>query len=331
MHNRWGFLLVVTVAGVVSAAGLVRSDEPAPKLTRADIDDMMKSLSNWGRWGKDDQLGTINLIAPDKRRQAAALVKEGVTVSLSHNAVKERIDDSAPFVHRMVVLPKAGEDITSAGDEYSVQYHGFTQTHLDGLCHLAYKGRLYNGYPQAAVTLKGAAKLGIQNLKKGIFTRCILMDMPRLFESRYLKGGHAIYPKDLEAWEKKAGVNVSRGDAVLIRTGRWTRRKLDGPWDIMKNSAGLHASCLPWLKKRDVALIGSDLALDVMPSGIHGFELPVHWVCIVAMGMPILDNCDLERLSEEANTRQRWHFLLTVNPLRVEGGTGSPANPVAVF
>ncbi|MGH7139709.1 MAG: hypothetical protein ACREHD_28550, partial [Pirellulales bacterium] len=112
---------------------------------------------------------------------------------------------------------------------------------------------------------------------------------------------------------------------------RWTRREVEGPWDVMKDSAGLHASCLPWLKKRDVALIGSDLALDVLPSRVEGFPQPVHWVCIVAMGMPILDNCDFEELSEQANTCKRWSFMLTVAPLAVEGATGSPVNPLATF
>jgi kynurenine formamidase len=157
------------------------------------------------------------------------------------------------------------------------------------------------------------------------------MDMPRLFGVRYLPGTRAIYPEDLEAWERKAGVKVESGDAVLIRTGRWARRELEGPWAIMKNSAGLHASCLPWLKNRDVALVGSDLALDVLPSGVEGFELPVHWVCVVAMGTPILDNCDLEKVSEAAQARKRWVFLLTVAPLAVDGGTGSPVNPLAIY
>ena len=99
----------------------------------------------------------------------------------------------------------------------------------------------------------------------------------------------------------------------------------------MKGSAGLHASCLPWLKNRDVAVVGSDLALDVMPSGVEGVELPVHWGSVVAMGMPILDNCDLEAVGEAAASRRRWSFLLTVAPLAVEGGTGSPVNPLATF
>jgi kynurenine formamidase len=222
-------------------------------------------------------------------------------------------------------------DITSSADEYRVAYHGFTQTHLDALCHLFFKGRMYNGFAQAEVTEHGAAKLSIINVKQGILTRCVLLDLPRLFGVRLLEGGHAIYPADLDACEKAAGVKVESGDAVLIRTGRWTRAEVEGDWEIMKSSAGLHASCLPWLKQRDVAVVGSDLALDVLPSGVEGFELPVHWVVVVAMGMPILDNCDLEAVSKAAEARKRSTFLLTVAPLAVEGGTGSPVNPLATF
>jgi kynurenine formamidase len=300
------------------------------KLTKADIEAMMTRLSNWGRWGKEDQLGALNLITPAKRKQAAALVTEGITLSLARPAIKEEVDSSAAFRQRMF-LPKEGQEIASAADEFSVRYHGFTQTHLDGLCHLIYKGKMYNGFAQKELTAKGAGKLGVENIQNGIFTRGVLMDMPRRFGVRFLEEKRAIYPDDLEAWEKKAGFKVQRGDAVLIRTGRWRRRELDGPWDIVKGSAGLHASCLPWLKKRDVAVVGSDLALDVLPSGVEGFELPVHWICGVALGMPILDNCDLEKLSTEADTRKRWVFLLTVAPLAVEGGTGSPVNPLATY
>jgi kynurenine formamidase len=328
----WGLVLAPIVVGASLRPGGAGEPPVAEKknLTRADIDEMMTSLSNWGRWGKEDQRGALNLITPEKRKQAAALVRDGVTISLAHPAIKEEVESSPAFVHRMV-LPKHGQDIASAADEYSVRYHGFTQTHVDSLCHLVYKGKMYNGFSQKELTAKGARKLGVENIKNGIFTRCVLMDMPRHFSVRYLEAKRAIYPEDLEAWEKKAGVKVESGDAVLIRTGRWARRELDGPWDIMKGSAGLHTSCLPWLKKRDVAVVGSDLALDVMPSGVEGFELPVHWVCVVAMGMPILDNCDLEKVSEEANARKRWVFLLTVGPLAVEGGTGSPVNPLATY
>jgi len=324
-------IVLAALAGVAPAPPAGAPGQGLKKLTRADFDTLMTTLSNWGRWGKEDQKGALNLITPEKRRQAAALVREGESVSLARLAIKEPIDDSPAFNHRMVALPKRGEDIGSAGDEYSVRYHGFTQTHLDGLCHLVYRGRMYNGFSQDELTVRGAHKLGIEVYRNGIFTRCLLMDIPKLHGVRYLEGGRAIYPEDLEAWERKAGIKVESGDAVLIRTGRWARRQQEGPWDIMKGSAGLHALCLPWLKKRDVAVVGSDLALDVLPSGVEGVELPVHWLTVVAMGVPILDNCDLEALSETAAARQRWSFLLTVAPLAVEGGTGSPVNPLATF
>jgi kynurenine formamidase len=333
MTRLWCCLLASVALmshGPVNGAG---AEEPPakPKLTKADIDDMMKALSNWGRWGKDDQLGALNLITPEKRKQAAALVRDGVSLSLAHDVLKEETDGSAAFVHRMVALPREGVEMTGAMDEYSVRYHGFTQTHLDALCHLIYKGKMYNGYSQKEVTPRGSRKLSIIHIKDGIFTRCVLMDLPELFGVRYLEGGRAIYPEHLEAWERKAGVRVESGDCVLIRTGRWARRAAEGPLDLKKGAAGLHASCLPWLKRRDVAVIASDLATDVMPSGVAGVELPVHWVAGVALGTPILDNCDLERVSAAAVQRKRWAFLLIVAPLAVEGGTGSPVNPLAIF
>jgi kynurenine formamidase len=253
-----------------------------------------------------------------------------VTVSLSRDTSKTPIAGSSPFAHKMVALPQDAE-FSGASDEYRVAYHGFSETHIDGLCHMSYKGKMYNGFPHSAVTERGAAKLSVLNVKQGIVTRGILMDMPRLFGVRFLEGTQAIYPSHLEAWEKAAGVKVESGDVVLIRTGRWERARVEREWDVMKNSAGLHASCLPWLKARDVAVVGSDLALDVLPSGVDGVTLPVHVAVLVAMGMPILDNCDLEAVSEAAAARQRWAFSITVAPLAVPGGTGSPVNPLATF
>ncbi len=334
MPYRSCLLPGVVCAFLAVSSGPLAADKPdvaeKPKVTKADFEAMMKSLSNWGRWGADDELGTLNLITPEKRKQAAALVKEGVTVSLARDASKTQVAGSPPFGHKMVALPEDTE-FSGASDEYRVAYHGFSETHIDALCHMSYKGKMYNGFPHKEVTERGAAKLSVLNVKQGIVTRGVLMDMPRLFGARFLEGGKAIYPTHLEAWEKAVGVKVESGDAVLIRTGRWERAKVEREWDIMKNSAGLHASCLPWLKARDVAVVGSDLALDVLPSGVDGVTLPVHVGVLVAMGMPILDNCDLEAVSEAAAARQRWAFSLTVAPLAVPGGTGSPINPLATF
>ena len=121
------------------------------------------------------------------------------------------------------------------------------------------------------------------------------------------------------------------GDAVLIRTGRWARRAAKGPWPAGDSLAGLHASCARWLKARDIAVLGSDSAGEVRPTGVDGMRGPIHTLVLVAMGVPILDNCDLEQLSQNTQQRKRWEFLLTTAPLSVPGATGSSLNPIAVF
>ena len=332
MTQRIGLFLVL-VGATAGSCFCLRGDDkagpnPPPKLTRSDFDAMMKSLSNWGRWGKADELGTINLITPEKRKSAAALATEGVSVSMARKLNPNA--DVPGLKQQMLTLPKDPE-ISFASDEYRMAYHGFAQTHMDSLCHVFYKGRMYNGFGQSDVTERGAAKMSVANFQQGIVTRGVLMDIPRLLGAKFLRGGHAITPDQLEAWEKAAGIKVGSGDAVLVYTGRWAREQAEGSWDIMKNSAGLHASCLKWLKDRDVAIVGSDLALDVLPSGVEGVDLPVHVGVLVTLGMPILDNCDFEAVSEAAAKRKRWAFLLTVAPLAIEGGTGSPLNPLATF
>ena len=181
------------------------------------------------------------------------------------------------------------------------------------------------------MTADGAPKLAITNYKEGIFTRGVLMDIARLKGVESLEPGTPIYPADLDAWEKKAGIKVQPGDVVLIRTGRWAKRDKDGPWSASTNSAGLHASSAKWLKDRDAAILGSDAASDVMPSGVEGVVQPIHQLVLVAMGMPIFDNLDLEAVGKQAARLNRWEFLVTAAPMAVAKGTGSPFNPIATF
>ena len=327
--------IVITLFSCLLLTGMAISlpgEEPqgAKKVTAEEVQEILASVSNWGRWGEDDELGTLNLITPRRRRQAASLVRAGVSISMAHDVIKERIDGSSPFEHELMVNAVSG-GVGGAGDRYSVQYHGFTQTHLDALFHIFYQGKTYNGYSAEQILTSGSGQLSINRIRNGIFTRAVLMDIPALLGVQYLEGAQAIYPEHLEAWEKKSGVRVRSGDAVLVNTGRWTRREQEGPWDIMAGSAGLHVSCLKWLRERDVALVGSDLALDVMPSGSDGIQLPVHLGVIVQMGMPILDCCDFRAVAEESRRRKQWTFLLTLAPLAVEGGTGSPINPIATY
>jgi kynurenine formamidase len=323
-------VLAGAAALLVDPSDSVRAQD-RPPVTKETVDTWMTELSNWGRWGKQDQLGALNLITPAKRQEAAKLVRAGVSVSLARNTETAKADDNPqPFEHTML---RTGLNTTGqfCVDRYSVAYHGYAHTHMDSLCHMFYNGKMYNGFAQAEVTEAGAQKLAITNVKNGIFTRGILMDMARLKGVDSLEPGTPIYPEDLDAWEKKANVKVRSGDVVFIRTGRWALRDSKGPWPASQKSADLHASCAKWLKQRDVAMLGSDAASDVMPSGIEGVVQPIHQLVLIAMGMNIFDNCDLEAVAKEAARQNRWEFLITASPIPVPGGTGSPLNPIATF
>jgi kynurenine formamidase len=325
--------LMYCVSKAQSQERSAQSAGRAPK-NQAEFDIMFSEVSNWGRWGKNDQLGTLNLITDAKRRQAAALVKSGIAVSLSHTFVTEKAADNPnPF------------EVTQGGNRYSVQFHSTTHSHMDALCHMSYKERTYNGYPSKDVhTEAGCVQMNIETLKNGLTTRGVLIDIPRLKGVPYLEPGTPVFPEDIEAWEKRAGVKVGPGDAVFLYTGRWLRRQKLGPWCLVpmgaclekgtpagSGEAGYHASVAQWFKRRDVALVGADLSNDVFPSLVEGVPLPVHTLTIVALGALVLDAMDLEAAAETAARLGRWEFMLTGAPLAVAGGTGSPINLIALF
>jgi len=317
-------IVLILLAIGVAAAPMQTAQSRAPR-NADEFDQLFHEVSNWGRWGKADELGSVNLITPAKRKSALALAKTGESVSLAHNPITERAEDNSnPFEHTML----RGNNM----DRYAVSYHGYAHSHIDALCHILYKDQTYNGYARADVnTDKGCTKLGIQNLKNGIITRGVLVDIARLRGVDYLEPGTPIYVEDLEAWEKKTGVKIESGDALLLRTGRWARREKLGPWNVGQNAAGLHASVAPWIKARGVALVGSDAAEDVTPSLVQGVALPVHTLFITAMGINLLDNQDLEALGATAARLNRWTFMLTIAPVPVTGGTGFPLNALATF
>jgi len=324
-------LLCALIVGLMATTflpdTLAQSAEPVSK---AEFDRWMKEISNWGRWGKDDELGTLNLITKEKRLAAAKLVQEGISVSMALDLNKKQdMLNANPFEHSLTVSTFGGHEV--AGDAYSVEYHGFAHSHMDGLPHFAHKGKMYNGFSVDELKPSGSKKLGIHNAYEGVFTRGVLIDIPWLRGVDYLEPGTAITVADLKAWEKKTGVKVGSGDVLLIRTGRWECVRQNGQWNFLAKAAGSHASIAKWLKARDVAVIGSDGVSDVMPSGVEGLANPLHELVLVGLGMPILDNLDLDAVAAAAKERNRWEFLFVGAPLRVPGGTGSPLNPLAIF
>ncbi|WP_157447500.1 cyclase family protein [Chthoniobacter flavus] len=314
--------------GILPGTSL-KAQDARPQVTHEDVERWMTELSNWGRWGKEDQLGALNLLTAEKRKAAAAQVHEGVSVSCARDAeTKPAPDNGSPFVHEML-LSEANAKSPFVTDRFSVVFHGLVHTHLDALCHMSRHGQMYNGFARTEITKEGAAKLSVNGIKKGIITRGVLLDLPRSMGVDALRPGMPIYPADLDACLEKEGVKVLPGDAVLIRTGRWKRRDEQGAW--VGEFAGLHAACGPWLRAHDVAVLGTDAAADVIPARIEGESMPIHQLTLVAMGIWILDACDFEALAAQAEKSHRWEFMLTASPLAVPGATGSPINPVATF
>jgi kynurenine formamidase len=325
-----GLALINVMPAVIDPVASVSAQQPAPvndtRTTPEEFERWMAERNNWGRWGRDDQLGAANLITPAKRRQAAGLVKSGTTVSLAHDLITAKAADAEdPFV----LKPRIRDEMTSvAYDRQEIDFHGYTFSHIDALCHVAYKGKLYNNLDfKAVVTVPGGCgKLGILGVKDRIVTRGVLIDIPRLKGLPYLPKGTHIYRDEIEAWEKMAGVKVGSGDAILIRTGRWALRAKEG---ASTQLAGVDASVAPFFRDRDVALIGSDAIHDV--GAFPSARIPIHVFALDALGVNLLDNLDLEQLAETAAREKRWEFMLMAAPTPVPNGSGSPINPIAVF
>jgi kynurenine formamidase len=290
--------------------------------------------SNWGRWGTDDQRGTLNLITPEHRLRAAALVREGVTVSCAHpiNTVGDN-ENSSPAMHFVVRAGDVvdGKTVHSTADHLAVSPHGVVHSHLDALCHFVWQGQTYNGRSVGVVTSMGARANAITIGQDGIVSRGVLLDVPRALGSDWLEPDKAISIADLEATERAQGVRVTSGDILLVRTGRQARRTALGAWDSKSTLSGLHHEAAPWLKERGVALLGCDGVSDVRKQPFTVTTHPIHILTLVAMGMQLLDNQHLEDVAAACAARSRWEFMLVVAPLKLVGGTASLVNPIAIF
>lgn len=311
---------------------MLEAPVPSPEV----VDRLVGELSNWGRFGTDDERGTLNLIGDDERRAAAGLVRSGRTVSLARRMKPQtEPDNSDPLLH---LMKKSGEradevDFCTSSDWIGLGFHGFGTTHLDALCHVMWKGRMYNDIDARQVTTdRGARRLSVEAMAGGIVGRGVLLDVPVTLGLRWLEPGYGLCSGDLDACEEAAGVKVGRGDIVLVRTGRDARRQEKGAQDPLRAGlAGLMPECAAWFHERDVAVLGSDGVSDVMVPGQREHLMPIHVVALVAMGLPLMDNLLLEELATACSEERRWEFLLCASPLMIQGGTGSPLAPTAVF
>jgi kynurenine formamidase len=316
--------------------------------TEEEIRSWFTSLSNWGRWGPDDVLGTLNLITAEKRLQAAASVRLGDVVSCAWDVRTDGGADaygehlSAQRWMAATGLGLSEEPPTGsrtldgsfgvASEMLSMVFHGRTMTHLDALSHVFWDGKMYGGLPAYYVTERdGATHHDVLSAGNGIQSRGVLLDIPRARGTAALEPAEPVFPEDLESAEAAQNVTVGEGDVLLIRTGDGSRRRA-GTWDPASNGQpGLQAACIPWLHERGIAAIGTDGPQEVRPSGYPGLAMPVHSIAIVAMGLWLIDNCQLEDLAVACDQHDRWDFFFSAAPVRFTGATGSPINPVAIF
>ncbi|MGW0711934.1 cyclase family protein [Streptomyces sp. NPDC002643] len=303
-----------------------------PPVSRPAFDELFESLSAWGRWESADR-GAWNRVTPERVVRAMGRVRSGTVVStaLPWNT-RPGPGNRKPALHHMTDLGDVEPPEPSTHKDFlAVDYHGKGVTHLDALSHIAYRGQLFDGRAAAEVVDAAGARFGAVSALGPLVTTGVLLDLPEVLGVPWLEPGRAVHAEDVGAAERRLGVAIGEGDAVLLRTGHVRRREELGAWDPDNASAGFHVDAVPLLAERGIALLGSDGDSDVRPSPVDGVHSPVHALAITAMGVPLLDNLDLEALSAATAEAGRYAFLLVVAPLNVPGGTGSPVNPVAVL
>ena len=300
-------------------------------------------VRNWGRWGDDDQLGTLNLITPEVVVAAADLVRYGRTIPLA--VLLEEDGVQAGFVPgrdnpvRGMHAVNEGMDPDGDPDSFHTSDDHVTMglqagTHWDGLGHVSYSGRMYNGYEASTITDAGASRCGIEHLRS-VCTRGVLLDVARAKGVDVLDCPHAITADDLDEAAAMGGVEVRSGDIVLVRTGRMSIYHRDGGLAYCLgpagdgSNAGLSLSTVPWLHAHDVAAVANDtLAFEVYPS--EADMLAVHLLHLVDMGLTQGQNWDLEALSADCAADGVYEFFLAATPEPFVGAVGSPVAPVAI-
>jgi kynurenine formamidase len=307
-------------------------------MTALEFDQLFQKVSNWGRWGPDDEKGTLNYITPQHVKRASELVRSGRSVSMARpiNTVSS-VDNPNPAIHHMTLaydVPSQHGEPAFVSDYLGCACHGEAHSHLDALCHVAYKGKLYNGKPPSTVNSQGATIMDIAAYAHGIVGRGVLLDIPRLRGVKWLEPGEAVTSDELEAAEVAEGVSMGEGDIFVFRTGHYRRRMELGGWDCGysgEGRAGLHPTAMLMLHERKVASFFPDGDGEAIPIKVEGVAYPVHALQIGAMGLACADSLQLEELARVCEQEGRWEFLVVLAPLRLPGGTGSLVNPIAIL
>jgi kynurenine formamidase len=310
------------------------NSERPPALDAAAFTALYQRLRRATPWGPDDRRGALNYITPARVLAAAGEVRQGRTVTLEAPIETQPAPDNPE---------PARDDMTGTGDQadpaglsfamdrLTMNVHGNADSHIDALCHVMYRARLYNDVPADTVTSAGADELSIELARNGIVGRGVLLDIPRLHGIPWLEPGDHVTADDLTQAEKAQGVRVGEGDLLFVRVGHRERRNAMGPWDSAASRAGMHPAAMEFVAERKVAALGSDSNNDTAPSAAEGVDFPVHVLALNAMGLHLLDWLQFDDLVPLCAETGRWSFLCVIAPLRLVRGTGSPVNPVAIL
>lgn len=301
----------------------------SPGEAGSDAAELFAAFSNHGRWGPDDEVGTLNYVTTAKVRAAMGGVRSGRIVSLGRVLEPLGSGEERPVVHR-VLLAGAGEQFASH-DSVEIAPHGFTVTHVDALGHVFFRGIAYNGRRREdCLSSRGLSFASVLPLAQGIVTRGVLLDVAGGRGVESLGPGEYVTPSDLDAAEKRANVTVEEGDAVFVRVGAGSEsRTIHAPTPEAPR-AGLAIECLSWLYDHRVSVYSGD-CIERLPSENQDMPLPLHMIGLAGMGLVILDNPDMEILTRAVLEEERADFLLCCAPLPIAGGTGSAVNPLAIF
>jgi kynurenine formamidase len=317
---------------------------PTPDASDEDLVRIFEKVKNWGRWGKDDQKGTLNLITSEVRKRAASLVRDGESYSISRDMPKGPGEGNHPRVdHHMMYFPGA----PGTYDYIGIASHGYYLTHMDALAHGIWEGKTWNGFPlkvgaieageqfgesaaPGGVSHDGCYVCGLETYRDGIFTRGVFLDVAAAKGVEYLDNHYGITGEDLELAEQYSGVKVEPGDALFVRMGLFKHAEALGHEVPHSTRGGLIASAYEWIGDRDVAVYGGD-CIEKFPYSSRRFATPFHQIALVAMGLCLLDWPEVERLAEVCKKHGRNEFLLNVAPIPLKGATGAAVNPIVTF
>lgn len=311
------------------------------RVTVAEFEEIFESVKNWGRWGSDDELGTLNYITPETVREAARLIRSGRRVSMAIPINKVAGPDNPMQATLFVVqghdVPVDRSKVRFGLDWLGMAAHGDTHTHADALCHISYDGLTYNGRPAVEVLRSnGATEQDIAVYKDGLVGRGVLLDIPAHRGVKWLDPGEAVRRDELEACADAEGFEIGEGDILVFRTGHHRRRLELGPWNndpppAGQGKAGLHVDTIPWMHEKRISAFLPDGDGETVPSVVDGISYPIHPLQVAAMGMLVSDSLQFEELVAVCEEEGRHDFMVVGLPLRLPGGTGSPWNPIAIF